>query len=355
MHGSISSLIAKGTLPDPSILVTGLQVGVAFTAVRLALNAVFFKPLAYKAMGLEKPKAVQPVPALDALYHPKRRPERAALEAASATAGLSAADGEAYLLRRVATATVHARVYKFAEALWRATLYAFMVAFGLYAVVGQSWFKDPWKQCWLGWPHQVQPDKAYQYYALSMGVYTHLIMFQAIDTRRSDFWQHVLHHAVTMALITMSWVSNFVRIGSLVILLHDISDVPLELAKVVNYTKANPKHAKWASPAADGIFGIFALTFLVSRLVLFPYYVIYNTLFVAEDAVEYTADGPPPRPPCYWIFNAMLLILQALHIFWAFLILRMVYKVIVLQYLEDIRSDSEGEWEEKDGKKAKTG
>jgi TLC domain len=55
---------------------------------------------------------------------------------------------------------------------------------------------------------------------------------QVFDTKRSDFWQHFVHHLVTMALITLSWVTNFVRMGTLVMLIHDISDVPLEIAKV---------------------------------------------------------------------------------------------------------------------------
>ena len=32
----------------------------------------------------------------------------------------------------------------------------------------------------------------------------------------------------------------------------------------------------------------------------------------------------------YFFFNALLLVLQALHIFWAYLILRMVYKFVFL-------------------------
>jgi sphingoid base N-palmitoyltransferase len=58
------------------------------------------------------------------------------------------------------------------------------------------------------------------------------IYTQVFDTKRSDFWQHFVHHLVTMALITLSWVTNFVRMGTLVMLIHDISDVPLEIAKV---------------------------------------------------------------------------------------------------------------------------
>lgn len=32
----------------------------------------------------------------------------------------------------------------------------------------------------------------------------------------------------------------------------------------------------------------------------------------------------------YYVFNALLLVLQALHIFWAYLILRMVYKFVFM-------------------------
>lgn len=32
----------------------------------------------------------------------------------------------------------------------------------------------------------------------------------------------------------------------------------------------------------------------------------------------------------YYFFNALLLVLQALHVFWAWLILRMVYKFLFL-------------------------
>ncbi|CAB1314045.1 unnamed protein product [Coregonus sp. 'balchen'] len=47
----------------------------------------------------------------------------------------------------------------------------------------------------------------------------------------------------------------------------------------------------------------------------------------------------------YYFFNALLLVLQALHIFWAWLILRMVYKFVFMVEKEE-RSDEESEPEE---------
>jgi hypothetical protein len=54
MRGTFAALVAKGTFPDPKILITGLYVGFGLTVLRVALNAVLLKPLAYKLMGLQK-------------------------------------------------------------------------------------------------------------------------------------------------------------------------------------------------------------------------------------------------------------------------------------------------------------
>jgi TLC domain len=77
----------------------------------------------------------------------------------------------------------------------------------------------------------------------------------------------------------------------------------------VNYIKSNPKHKHWASPAADGIFGVFAVTFIVSRLGFYPYYVLYNCVFVAIHAVQRSGVVVDP-PIVFYLFNSLLSILQ---------------------------------------------
>jgi hypothetical protein len=54
---------------------------------------------------------------------------------------------------------------------------------------------------------------------------------------------------------------------------------------------------------------VFAVTFLVSRLGFYPYYVLYNCVVVAIRAVE--RPGVVENPPIvFWLFNALLSILQ---------------------------------------------
>jgi len=44
-----------------------------------------------------------------------------------------------------------------------------------------------------------------------------------------DFWQMVVHHISTVSLMVMSWTANMVRVGTLVLCVHDAVDYLLEV------------------------------------------------------------------------------------------------------------------------------
>uniref|UniRef100_A0A667Y1F5 Ceramide synthase 4a n=1 Tax=Myripristis murdjan TaxID=586833 RepID=A0A667Y1F5_9TELE len=178
--------------------------------------------------------------------------------------------------------------------------------------------QTPWlwdhRECWRGYPKQPVAQEHYWYYILELGFYWSLLLCVSVDVKRKDFKEQIIHHIATIFLIGFSYCANYVRVGTLVMLVHDSSDFLLESAKMFNY-------AGWRK-TCDTLFVIFSLVFLVTRLVVFPGRVIHTTLVVSMDFFQPFFG--------YYFFNALLLVLQALHIFWAYLILRMVYKFVFL-------------------------
>jgi hypothetical protein len=122
-------------------------------------------------------------------------------------------------------------------------------------------------------------------------------------------------------------------------LVHDFSDLFLESGKCLNYLSKTKKYKFWASKATDCMFGIFALSFFITRLIIYPRYLVYSLLFEAPIFLGYW-NG-------YWFLGILLVILQCLHVFWFYLILRMVYKILIVGEVEkDERSDDEEDGDE---------
>ena len=44
-----------------------------------------------------------------------------------------------------------------------------------------------------------------------------------------DFWEMIVHHFVTITLMVMSWTANMIRVGTLVMCVHDAVDYFLEV------------------------------------------------------------------------------------------------------------------------------
>ncbi|KAM4573855.1 ceramide synthase 2 [Odontesthes bonariensis] len=213
---------------------------------------------------------------------------------------------------------------RFCEASWRSVFYLFAFFGGILALYDKPWLYNL-KEVWAKYPKQSLLASQYWYYILEMGFYFSLLLSLTFDVKRKDFKEQVIHHIATLTLLSFSWISNYIRVGTLVMAVHDSSDSLLEGAKVFNY-------AKWHR-TANVMFVVFVVLFMVTRLVIFPFWLIHCTWV-------YPVEFYPPFFG-YYFFNIMLLVLQILHVYWAILISRMLFKLIFSKLEGDDRSDEE--------------
>ena len=218
---------------------------------------------------------------------------------------------------------------KFCESSWRFLFYTGAFTFGMSILLRAPWFYDT-LECWLdNYPYQTMWTSVYYYYMIEGGFYFSLLLTLMKDVKRKDFLEQIVHHFTTLLLIIGSYLVNYVRIGSLVMAVHDISDVILELGKSVHYGADR-------YGIQDHLFTLFAITFIISRLFVYPYIVLYAA-FVKHSWIF----GVHPQMV---IFNVLLWILQVLHIFWSYTILKMARKMVQVGTVEkDDRSDVDEE------------
>uniref|UniRef100_A0A8D2HGZ7 Ceramide synthase 5 n=1 Tax=Urocitellus parryii TaxID=9999 RepID=A0A8D2HGZ7_UROPR len=195
---------------------------------------------------------------------------------------------------------------------WRFTFYLCVFCYGIRFLWSSPWFWDT-RQCWHSYPYQPLTRELYYYYIMELAFYWSLMFSQFIDIKRKDFLIMFVHHLATIGLITFSYINNMVRVGTLVLCLHDASDFLLEAAKLANYAKYQR--------LCDTLFVIFSAVFMVTRLGIYPFWILNTTLFESWEMI-----GPYPS---WWLFNGLLLILQVLHVIWSYLIARIAFKALI--------------------------
>ncbi|KAM6464527.1 ceramide synthase 4-like isoform 1-T1 [Liasis olivaceus] len=133
------------------------------------------------------------------------------------------------------------------------------------------------------------------------------------EVKRMDLREQIVHHAASLFLIGFSYCANYIRIGSVVMILHDIPDSLLHFAKMFNYLK-------WQK-TSYALFFIFTAVYLFASLVIFPCKIFYNTYYYPMELTQPFFG--------YYFFNAILIVLYLLDLFWLSLVIRMVYRFLI--------------------------
>ncbi|KAJ4961877.1 hypothetical protein NE237_021787 [Protea cynaroides] len=254
--------------------------------------------------------------------------------------------GKGHQMLDVKTEERRHKLNKFKESAWKCIYYFSAEILALSVTYNEPWFTNT-KYFWVGPGDQVWPDQKIKLklkglYIYTAGFYTYSI-FALIywETRRADFGVSMAHHVATVILIVLSYILRFARVGSVVLALHDASDVFLEVGKMSKYSKCEK--------LASFSFVLFVLSWIILRLIYYPFWILWSTSYevlITLDKETYKTNGPI----YYYVFNFLLYCLLVLHIYWWILIYRMLVKQIQAKGVvsEDVRSDSEAEDEHED-------
>ncbi|XP_049645445.1 ceramide synthase 4-like [Suncus etruscus] len=311
--------------PHPRDLLASLPTALALLALRFVFERFVALPLG-RWLGLKDQlrRPAKPIPVLERHFitaGPK--PKKAQLALLAAQCGLTQHQTWRWFCRR-RNQDRPPLSKKFCEASWRFTFYLCSSIGGFFILYHESWLWKP-IMCWDSYPNLPLKPALYCWYLLELSFYISLLITLPFDIKRKDFKEQVAHHFVTITLIVFSYSSNLLRIGSLVLLLHDCSDYLLEACKMFNYVRYER--------VCRAFFYTFSFVFFCTRLVIFPTQILYTTYF--ESIVGRTPFFG------YYFFNGLLMMLQVLHVFWFYLILRMFITFASKGEMNDVRSDAE--------------
>ncbi|KAK8344262.1 hypothetical protein V6Z11_A07G067800 [Gossypium hirsutum] len=253
--------------------------------------------------------------------------------------------GKGHTLHDVQKHDNRKKLNKFKESAWKCIYFFSSELLSIYVAYGEPWLTNS-RYFWEGPGKQVWPDqkiklKLKAYYTYAGGFYIYALFALIFwETRRSDFLVTMVHHIATIILIVLSYVCRFARVGIVTLALHEGSDVFLETAKMSKYSGL-----EWLASVA---FVLFALSWTILRVSLFPFWIIRSTTYevlLTLDKEKHMVDGSI----YYYLFNTLLFCLLVVHIYWWILMIRVIMRQVKSGgQVDDVRSDSEGEDEHED-------
>ncbi|KUF89270.1 hypothetical protein AM588_10002152 [Phytophthora nicotianae] len=130
---------------------------------------------------------------------------------------------------------------KWCDQSWQLVIHVSMTIFELYVLRDETWWQDTttlWNQGTdTGvFPTQKFSTKLLYITQLAIWIYT-AFSCKFLEEIRKDYLVMMTHHVVTIALVTWSYAVGFLPVGVVVLLLHDMTDIPLDMLKMANYLK----------------------------------------------------------------------------------------------------------------------
>lgn len=328
------------TYPDWRDIFIYPSIIAVFTVI---IRAYILYPFLYSAigrsLGLAVKKTIPPMPnkTLESIYVTNKGcvPSKA-IEEAAVSLQLTQRQVERWMRNRSAVSKI-TKEDKFNESAFIFSYHFIVGIYCLFVIFPKPWYNDI-SLCFSNYPfNEVEPD-VWCLYIMTCSFYLSQLMWQIKHSHGNDSNLAYVHHICTLFLIAFSWMCNFIRIGSLVILVTEFGgDVFLQLMKMCRYVKLE-KYVEF-------FYLSFAVSWLLSRMVIYPVWICYYVLFEAPKMLFM---------PSAFVFYFLLFALLLINCCWTSFLVISLYRRVVVGRIENVASSDDARSNEKCESDSKT-
>ncbi|KAI9136952.1 TLC domain-containing protein [Paraphysoderma sedebokerense] len=223
---------------------------------------------------------------------------------------------------------------RFCEQAWFSIYYSTFFSIGLYlAYHSPYWLRTEY--FWVDYPHMHYTGLFKSYYLLQLSFSLAQIVVLHLEKPRKDYVQFLVHHLLTIGLVSLSYYMNFTRIGNAIFITMDFADIFLSTAKCLKYIKFQK--------SCDAMFVLFVVAWIFSRHFVYIGIVqsIYTDVIAVRPLIWKPEEGMYMSYTTACVFVALFAGLKILILYWGWLIMKVVVKVVTGKGAEDNRSDGE--------------
>lgn len=180
------------------------------------------------------------------------------------------------------------------------------------------------EELWKGYPMQQNSMYCHLYFYVAFGHHLATLIYILKSPCLPDFFDQLLPCVAALCLIYFSYMSNFLRVGVVILFCHDICDIFTFGCKAFVDT---PYHK-----VTVGLFLLLTSCWFYFRLYTFP----SAALFPIFKAIKTRPDHSETEGSSYFIF--ILLTLSLMNIYWFVLMVKMFVHFILSGQMRDLHS-----------------
>jgi very-long-chain ceramide synthase len=231
---------------------------------------------------------------------------------------------------------------KFVEQGWLIIYYTCSFSIGCHLLALRNWDIVEMMRTEVPRLYLTGIEKAF--YLIQLSYWLHAVPITLTEKWRGDFVQMIIHHIVTIGMISLSYYTNMTTFGLMILACSDVADIFLPLAKLFKYANFQT--------LADITFAIFALVWIPTRHGFYMQ-ILYHIVFSWDSEIKDAGTYDPSRgiylsKNIHMAWIVTLSLFQLLLCFWLRLLIISIYKAIVNKGIDDSRSDSESDDDDDD-------